>query len=93
MNPNIRFPGEPLLSTVVEGARQLGLSGTGHVAHIVWAKEMVKKQHVIIPNASCPLDIKKSWSFIFIALVHYPIILIITVNAPRDKISGAYSYH
>jgi hypothetical protein len=35
----------------------------------------------------------KFWSFILIVLVHYPLILISTVNGPRATIYGAYLYH
>jgi hypothetical protein len=50
MNSDIRFPGESFLLAIVEGVSKLCLSSTGHVTHIVWAKEMVKQEHVSIPS-------------------------------------------
>jgi hypothetical protein len=50
MDYDIRFPGESFLLTIVKGTRKLVLRGTGHVTHIIWAKEMVKQEHVSIPS-------------------------------------------
>jgi hypothetical protein len=66
MNPNIHLLREPFLFTVLKGAIQLGLSSAGHVARIVWSKEMVKHQHVCVPSVLSKQrmpDIKKTRIF------------------------------
>jgi hypothetical protein len=66
VNPDIRFPCETLLFTVVEGASELGLCLTGHFSHIVRAKEMVKQEHISIPSIPGPqsrFDIDKTRMF------------------------------
>jgi hypothetical protein len=50
MNFHIRIPGESFLLAILNGASQLGLSGTGHVPHIVGTKEMVKQEHESVPS-------------------------------------------
>jgi hypothetical protein len=66
VNPDISFPCETLLFTVVEGASELGLCLTGHVSHIVGPKEMVKKEHITTPSIPGPqsrFDIDKKIMF------------------------------
>jgi hypothetical protein len=66
VNPDISFPCETLLFTVVEDASDLGLCLTGHVSHIVGAKEMVKKEHISVPSIPGPqssFDIDKTRMF------------------------------
>jgi hypothetical protein len=50
MNSHIRLPGESFLLVIIKGGIKLGLSGTGHVTHIVGTKDMVKKEHVSVPS-------------------------------------------
>jgi hypothetical protein len=64
--PNISFPCETLLFTVVEGASDLGLCLTGHIPNIVRAKEVVKKEHISIPSIPGPqsrFDVNKTRMF------------------------------
>jgi hypothetical protein len=67
VNPDISFPCETLLFTIVEGASDIGLCLAGHVSHIVRAKEMVKKEHISIPSIPGPqsrFDIEKTRMFV-----------------------------
>jgi hypothetical protein len=50
MDTNKQFPGESLLLTIVKGSSQIGHSSADHVAHIIWSKEMVTQQHILIPS-------------------------------------------
>jgi hypothetical protein len=50
MSSDISLPGEFFLLVIIEGARQLGIISTCHATHIVWAKEMVKQEHVSVPS-------------------------------------------
>jgi hypothetical protein len=54
VNPDISFPCETLLFTVLEGASEFGLCLTGHISNIVRAKEVVKKEHISIPSIPSP---------------------------------------
>jgi hypothetical protein len=54
VNPDISFPCETLLFTVLEGASELDLCLTGHVSNIARAKEVVKKEHISIPSIHGP---------------------------------------
>jgi hypothetical protein len=54
VNPDISFPCEALLFTVLEGASEFCLRLTGHISNIVRAKEVAKKEHIIIPSIPGP---------------------------------------
>jgi hypothetical protein len=54
VNPDISFPCEMLLFTIVEVASELGICLTDHVSDIVRAKEVVKKEHISIPSIPGP---------------------------------------
>jgi hypothetical protein len=63
MDSHIRFSGEALLLTIVESSSEFGLRCTGHISHIVWSKEMVKRKHISFPSihgAQSRLDVDKS---------------------------------
>jgi hypothetical protein len=66
VDPDISFPCETLLFTVVEGASDLGLCLTGHISNIVRDKEVVKKDHISFPSIPGPqsgFDVDKTRMF------------------------------
>jgi hypothetical protein len=66
VDPDISFPCETLLFTVVEGASESGLRLTDHISNIVRAKEVVKKEHIRIPSIPVPqsrFDVDKTRMF------------------------------
>jgi hypothetical protein len=63
MDSDVGFPGKTPLLSVVKGPGELGLCCTGHIPHIVGAKEVVKQEHISVPSLPGPqsrLDINKT---------------------------------
>jgi hypothetical protein len=63
VDPDICFPGETLLFTVLKGPSELGICCTGHIYHIFGPKEVVKQEYIRIPSIPGPqsrLDLYKT---------------------------------
>jgi hypothetical protein len=57
VDPDICFPVEALLFTVLKGSSELGLCCTGHIYHIVGPNKVVKQEHIIL---SIPFLVRKA---------------------------------
>jgi hypothetical protein len=63
VDPDVCFPGEALLFTILKGSSELGFCCTGHISHIVRPKEVVQQEHISVPSVPCPqsrLDVDKA---------------------------------
>jgi hypothetical protein len=63
VDPEICFPGEALLFTVLKSYSELGICCTGHISNIVGPKEVVKQEHISLPSIPGPqsrLDVDKA---------------------------------
>jgi hypothetical protein len=63
VDPDICFPGEALLFTIVKGSSELGICCTGHISHIGGPNKLVKQEHISLPSIPGPqsrLDLDKA---------------------------------
>jgi hypothetical protein len=63
VDPDICFPGETLLFTILKGSSELGLCCTGHISHIVGPTEVVNQEHISVPSipgSQSRLDVDKA---------------------------------
>jgi hypothetical protein len=62
VDPDICFPGETFLLSLVKVPNEICLCCTGHIPLIVGPKEVVKREHIGIPSIPGPqsrLDVDK----------------------------------
>jgi hypothetical protein len=63
VDPDVCFPGETILFTILKGSSELGLFCTDHISYIVRPTEVVKQEHISVPSVPCPqisLDVDKA---------------------------------